>query len=134
MYNYIVVDELKEIANDWRQLGSNLVSQHILKEIELQEDSPMKCLELLIIKWKELYPDGNPTDIITALEKMGNYKLANHLQQKYLSEVEPVAPGKPAASPSEPAVSPLKPGAASIEPVTPVEFSDGNPSKSNGTY
>ena len=125
------------IADDWRQLGSYLVPQHILKEIELQEDSQMKCLEFLIIKWKELYPDGNWTDIITALENIGKYKLANDFQRKYLSEIEPVIPSKAAASPSEPAVSPLKPGAASIEPVTPVEVefvSDGNPGKLNGTY
>ena len=136
LYVHAVVDELKEVSDDWRQLGSYLVSQHILKEIEIQEDSPMKCLELLNIKWRELYPDGNWTDITTALEKMGKYELADHLKRKYLIEVEPDTPGGPAAFTSELAVFPLKPGATSIEPDAPVgvEFvSDENPSKLNYT-
>ena len=141
----IVVDELKEIADDWRELGSYLMSPHIVKEIELQEDSPVKSLESLIIKWRELYPDSNWTDITTALENMGKYELAKHLQRKYLSEVEPVAPDEP-ISPVKPValdepISPVKPDEP-VEPVIPVKpviravetDSGGNPSELNGMH
>ena len=83
----LVIDELKEIADDWRQLGGHLMSPHRLKEIELQEESPVKCLELVIVNWKESYPNGTLLDIVAALEKIEKFKLADHIQQKYISPV-----------------------------------------------
>ena len=75
-----VIDELKEFADDWKLFGSHLVSKQLLKEIELREQSSVKCLELVIIRWKEESPDGNWMDIVAALKKI---KLAHLLQQEY---------------------------------------------------
>ena len=84
----LVIDELKEIADDWKQFGGHFMSKHLLKEIELQGESPVKCLELMIAKWKQLYPDGTWMDIVAALENINKSELANLIQQKY---VRPVA-------------------------------------------
>ena len=81
----ILNDELKEIADDWRLFGGHLMSKHLLKEIELQEESPVKCLELVIVKWKQVYPDGTWMDIVAALEKIEKSKLASIIQQKYIT-------------------------------------------------
>ena len=84
----LVIDELKEIADDWKQFGGHLMSKYLLEKIELQEESPVKCLELVIVKWKQVYPDGTWMDIAAALEKIEKSKLASIIQQKY---VRPVA-------------------------------------------
>ena len=78
-----VIDELKEIADDWKLFGSHFLSEDLLTAIEIQDQSPVKCLELLIVHWKEASPDGNWMDIVAALKKIKNSKLANLLQQKY---------------------------------------------------
>ena len=91
----IVVNELKEVAGDWKQLGSHLLSPHLVKEIDLYvqpEENPLKCLELVIINWKDLYPDGSWSDIFTSLVKMGKTELSHILQEKYLNR--PKVPGE----------------------------------------
>ena len=83
----MVIDELEEVANDWKQLGNHLLSPHCMKEIVLYVqvgENPIKCLGLVIINWKELYPDGTWSDIITALVKMEKNELSNILQEKHL--------------------------------------------------
>ena len=59
------------------------MSEDLLTAIEVQEQSPDKCLELVIIHWKEASPDGNWMDIVAALKNINNSKLADLLQQKY---------------------------------------------------
>ena len=53
---------------------------------------PLKCLELVIINWKDLYPDGTWSDIFTSLVKMGKTELSHILQEKYLNR--PKVPGE----------------------------------------
>ena len=64
------------------------MSEHLLKEIELEEQSPVKRLELVIVHWKETSPDGNWKEIVAALKKIGKSKWANLLQQKYATATE----------------------------------------------
>lgn len=89
----LVIDELKEIT-DWKQFGHNLgLTSKFLKKLDGM--NPVNCREAVIHKWQAMYPHDSWADIVVALEKMGEVKLAGNLCDKYVNqENSPESKGK----------------------------------------
>ena len=93
----LVAEELREIT-DWNKLGVHLgVPDPVRREIELQFSpvhGPGRCRSELISKWWRRSPNANWGDVIGALKKMEENRLAAHLEERYQKTVTNLRSGQ----------------------------------------
>ena len=83
---HIVVEELKSMTN-WYTLGIHLgMKSSTLNRIEdhySRPHGPARCLYQLIVKWWNLNPHATWRDVVAALRKSEEIRLANSIEDKY---------------------------------------------------
>lgn len=75
------------MTNYWYTLGINLgLKPSTLNQIEghyIRPHGPARCLYQLIVKWWQLNPQATWRDVVTALRKSEEVRLAKYIEDKY---------------------------------------------------
>ena len=76
------------IAASWKELGTQLKLQSgILEEIEADNRKAMACMSNALDQWHQSNPKGSWEDIVAALERMKENRLAETIREKHCQDM-----------------------------------------------
>ena len=102
----VVMKELSDVRAKWNNIGVQLgVSVGTLDAIKNQYSDPSDCLRETLTAWLKSSTPNEWTNVVDALNVVGEARLAADLKCKYCSTLDPAQPSTSQPSTSQPSTS-----------------------------